>query len=309
MRNKLMVCMLKRNTSREIIKKVRAVKSGPVIIFTDLDGTLLNHADYSFEAARPALLLIKQLGIPLILCTSKTRCEVEVLRRALEIDEPFIVENGGGIFFPAGYRGFRIPEAEERDGYQVIMLGAPHPLARIVVDHVRQTFPLRGFGDMEVEEVAEATGLPVEQAALAKKREFTEPLLLNEDVCKDELETSARAAGLRVIRGGRFWHLIGEHNDKGKAVDLTKAIFARHLSGTILTIGLGDSPNDLALLRNVDVPVLIPRPDGDFEAFDPPNLVKAPHPGSKGWNAVMMELLSELTRNGLFPQAKRRCDE
>ncbi len=300
-----MVNMLNRARSREFLKKIRVVKSGPIIIFTDLDGTLLNHADYSFEAARPALTLIKRLGIPLILCTSKTRSEVEVLRRTLEINDPFIVENGGGIFFPAGYRGFRIPEAEERDGYQVVMLGAPHTLTRIVVHHVRQTFPLRGFSDMDVEEIAEKTGLSVDEAILAKKREFTEPLLLNEDVCMDDLYTPARAAGLRVIRGGRFWHLIGEHNDKGKAVDLTKAVYARHLSGTILTIGLGDSPNDLPLLRNVDIPVLIPHPNGVYEAFDLPNLIKAPYPGSNGWNAVIMELLTSFMKSDLFPTTEK----
>lgn len=280
------------------INNIRRAKSGPVLIFTDLDGSLLNHDDYSFEAARTALLMIRQLGIPLILCTSKTRAEVEVLRSELDMDDPFIVENGGGIFFPASYRGFHIPEAVHRNGYRMIPLGAPYPLVRIVVDHVRQHFPLRGFSDMETAEIARLTGLSVEQAAMAKKREFTEPLLLNEDVGKDDLLTPARAAGLRLVRGGRFWHLMGEGNDKGTAVELTKSIFQRHLSRPILTIGLGDSPNDFPLLRNVDVPVLIPHPDGEYETFDLPRIVKAPQSGSKGWNAVITTLLGELVRNG-----------
>ncbi|MFZ5571009.1 MAG: HAD-IIB family hydrolase [Thermodesulfobacteriota bacterium] len=288
------------NTVWEDLRKIRVKKPGLLVIFTDLDGTLLNHADYSFVDALPALELIKRSNIPLIFCTSKTRSEVEELRGILELDEPFIVENGGGVFFPEEYRGFDIPESKARNGYRRIMLGAPYPLARIVVEHVRQHSSLQGFNDMEAEEIAEETGLSVDQAVLAKQREFSEPLLLNDTTRKHDLFTSARAAGLRVIRGGRFHHLIDEHNDKGVAVKLTATIFQRHFSEKILTIGLGDSPNDLPLLRSVDIPVLIPHPDGTYEAFNLSRLIKAPYHGSKGWNAVMLALLPELNRTSIF---------
>ena len=79
-----------------------------VIIFTDLDGSLLNHEDYSFAEATPSLDRIKRSGIPLIMTTSKTRREIEPLQREMGIGEPFIVENGGGIFFPHGYRNLLI---------------------------------------------------------------------------------------------------------------------------------------------------------------------------------------------------------
>ena len=49
-----------------------------IIVFTDLDGTLLHPRTYSFEAAMPALKLIKEKDVPLILCSSKTRAEIEV---------------------------------------------------------------------------------------------------------------------------------------------------------------------------------------------------------------------------------------
>jgi len=68
------------------------------IIFTDLDGTLLHPQTYSFDAAMPALKLIKEKDIPLILCSSKTRAEIEVYRKKLDNQHPFVSENGGGIF-------------------------------------------------------------------------------------------------------------------------------------------------------------------------------------------------------------------
>lgn len=74
-----------------------------IIIITDLDGTLLHPKTYSFEKAMPALRLIKEMGIPLVFCSSKTRTEVEVWRQRLENSHPFISENGGGIFIPDGY--------------------------------------------------------------------------------------------------------------------------------------------------------------------------------------------------------------
>jgi len=36
-------------------KEVQTREPRRLIVFTDLDGTLLNHGDYSWEAARPAL--------------------------------------------------------------------------------------------------------------------------------------------------------------------------------------------------------------------------------------------------------------
>ena len=74
-----------------------------LIIFTDLDGTLLDHKTYSFENAFEALQAIKEKNIPLIICSSKTRSEIEYYREKLSNNHPFVSENGGGIFLPEGY--------------------------------------------------------------------------------------------------------------------------------------------------------------------------------------------------------------
>ncbi|HLF86164.1 MAG TPA: HAD hydrolase family protein, partial [Nitrospiria bacterium] len=88
---------------------------------TDLDGTLLHPKTYSFDAARPALTLIKERRIPLILCSSKTRGEIELYRKWLGNQHPFISENGGGIFIPRGYFESTI-KGEIRDNYIIINL-------------------------------------------------------------------------------------------------------------------------------------------------------------------------------------------
>ena len=74
------------------------------VVFTDLDGSLLDGETYSFESATQALKALRMRNIPLILVSSKTRAEMEPLRRRLNHRDPFIVENGAAVFVPAIWR-------------------------------------------------------------------------------------------------------------------------------------------------------------------------------------------------------------
>src|SRR4030042_7176525 len=157
-------------------------KTDRILVFTDLDGTLLDHRNYSFEPARPALRLLRESGIPLIICTSKTRAEVEEIRAALGNTDPFIVENGGAIFVPQGYFSIEIPASRKGPGYLVVELGTSYSRILGVFSRMKERLPgrLRGFSDMSVEEVARLTGLSPEEAARAKIREHDEPFLLDD---------------------------------------------------------------------------------------------------------------------------------
>ncbi len=261
-----------------------------LIIFTDLDGSLLNHEDYSYKDALPALNIIKEEKIPLIITTSKTRVEVEELLRELNFQEPFIVENGAAIFFPKGYRDFSI-NGEERNSYILIKLGKDYSYIRDFFEKAKELFPIKGFGDMSYEEVSKLTGLPIEKAKLAKKREFTEPFVIEDESLIEKLKEEAKKYGLKITKGGRFYHLIGEGQDKGKAVKITTDIFKNNSWKNSKTVGIGDSKNDIPMLKEVDIPVLIMKPDGSYEDINLPNLIKSKYPGSKGWNQVVLEIL------------------
>ncbi|WP_051371748.1 HAD hydrolase family protein [Leisingera aquimarina] len=70
----------------------------PLLLFSDLDGTLLSHENYSWEPARPALTALKRAGAGVILATSKTAAEVAPLRQSMGLGRwPAIVENGAGL--------------------------------------------------------------------------------------------------------------------------------------------------------------------------------------------------------------------
>ena len=263
-----------------------------LLIFTDLDGSLLDKADYSYAGAKPALNRIARLGIPLIIASSKTRAEIEVTQRELGMTAPFIVENGGGIFFPDAARKPAVgAEARTSGAEEGMTLGVPYARIRAFLESLPRSIRVRGFGDMTDREVAAASDLTLELASLARKRDFTEPFLLEEPAILPALTERAEQAGLRVVRGGRFYHLTGAGQDKGRAVRIVRQRFAQRQGGPAVAIGLGDSENDLPLLAAVDFPVLIPQPDGFSPRIDLPGLIRADEPGSRGWNGAVQRLL------------------
>lgn len=260
------------------------------VIFTDLDGTLLDHDTYSWDAARDTLHELRRQGVPVILVTSKTRAEVEALRRALGNTHPFIVENGGAAFIPRGYFPFDLAVAAERDHCQVIEWGKPYPylVAALQVASAHSGCPVRGFHDMTVTEVAAKTGMPLDAARLAKIREYGEPFLVEEQSRLPELLGEIESLGLRWTRGGRFHHIMGG-NDKALAVQALARLY-RGNYGPVRTIGLGDGLNDAAFLRVVDDPVIIP---GRFTAalrLEAPRARVERAPGPAGWSAEVAAL-------------------
>ena len=263
------------------------------IIFSDLDGSLLNHEDYSFAAARPSIARIKRTGIPLIITTSKTRMEVELLQQDMGIREPFIVENGGGIFFPYGYLDFMIENGEWDGDYTLIRIGTTYSTIRNFLKKVGARFEIRGFGDLTAEEISELTSLAPDRAEMAKAREFTEPFLLKRPDGIGCLSALAAEKELKVTRGGRFHHLIGREQDKGVAVRMVIDIFKINSGEELRTIGIGDSENDLPMLEQVDIPVLIPRPGKGYLDIQLPGVIRAKEPGARGWNDVIQMLLNE----------------
>lgn len=265
------------------------------IVFTDIDGTVIDYSTYSFEDALCSIDLIKKLQIPLIFCSSKTRAEIEELRKKMQIFYPFISENGGGLFIPKDCFKQPFHYHREEEGYQIIELGVPYrTLCRVFKDIKKKLgFDIKGFSDMSPEEVSDICGLTLDEALLAKKREYDEPFVIDEDESLyqsvfQEIETR----GYHYTRGGRFFHLTGK-NDKGKAVEILTSLYRKEYSH-IRTIGIGDSYNDRELLQEVDVPVLVQKPDGTYDPSVTINgLIKASGIGPKGWNNYLMDYLKD----------------
>ncbi len=231
------------------------------LVYTDLDGTLLDHYTYSYRAALPGIDLLKKNRIPLILVSSKTFPEMKDLHRALDIPYPFIFENGGGIAFP---------DAESPDyGYRLRIMGRPAAELMEMLPLLTDTLKsqIKTMAEMEAGEIAALTGLTPEEAALSRQRKASMPFVILSDKrpgtgdmqrINRELETH----GLMITRGGRFYHVSGLEADKGTAADtITRMYREKFGRKEIRTVGIGDSENDIPLLRKVTFPVLVRRPD------------------------------------------------
>jgi len=272
-----------------------------IVIFTDLDGTLLDHASYLWEEAVPALERCKNLRVPVILVSSKTRAEMEVLGKALGLSYPFISENGGGLFFPLK-GGEKAPLGATRvENMWRLSLGTPYPQLVASFRAIREElgWKLRGFSDMTPQEIARVTGLDLEGAHLSSRREYDEPFLVEEAGGLDTgpLLDAARRRGLQISLGGRFFHLHGK-NDKGTAVQRLTAWY-REIHGPVFTAALGDSPNDFSMLKHVDHPVLIrsSKRYPELEAALPGMRISRDR-GPRGWNVEVLGLLKEPPNKG-----------
>lgn len=269
------------------------------IVFTDMDGTLIDHDTYSYEAAKPALDVLKEQDIPLIFCTSKTRAELEVYVQELDLAHPFISENGGAIFIPRNYFDVEYDYTKEMSNYNVIELGTNYDKLRQVLEEIRAVvnFEIIGFGDLDDVGVSEDTGLDIESAKLAKIREYDEAFRLSEDgdtpKAVDRLIELIKSHGLNHTRGGRYWHIIGD-NDKGKAVTILSEIYRRQFADDdVKTIGLGDSQNDLPMLQAVDIPLLVQKPGGQHDtSIADAKINKVKGIGPVGWNLAILDILS-----------------
>jgi mannosyl-3-phosphoglycerate phosphatase len=261
------------------------------IVYSDLDGTLLNHHNYSFAEASEALLHLQTNLIPLIIVTSKTFCEVKSLQEKLEIQCPFIVENGAGIFIPSD--SVLAENIHSEGPYIKITQAKSYLELRLFFKHLQLKYPIRGFGDMEVEEVMKLTSLNKDDAINAMKRDFSEPFLVEQNVDLKALTQEAKKEGLEIVKGGRFYHLISEGQDKAKAMRHLTHLYEECFDVSFTMIALGDSPNDFTMLKSAHKAVLVPHPDGSYADIELETIIKAPFAGAKGWNSTLMEILNE----------------
>lgn len=270
-----------------------------LVVFTDLDGTLLDHDDYSFEAARPALAQLEALNIPVILTTSKTATEVLSLRRELDNHHPFIVENGGTIVIPKGYfQNATLPHAANEDAefiyYQLVT--SYREIVRLLHDlREEYGFKFTGFADMRPTELAQETGLSLDYAILAKRRDSTELIKWEDDDASLQLLKDKLAEhNLRITQGVRFMHVRADVDTADGVEILIDAFRQEYPDSQWTSIGLGDGGNDVGMLNLVDQAVVVKPKSGEAPlVIDNPHCLTTDAPGPAGWKTAMLQLLKQ----------------
>jgi mannosyl-3-phosphoglycerate phosphatase len=272
------------------------------LIFTALEGALVDPRTDSFSGAEEALSELAHRNIAFILLTSRTRAEIEPIRRKLEHNHPFVTENGGGIFFPDGYFNVRIPGAVRVGRYLSIAQGRPYAEVSAALDEIADKcgVGVAGFHHMSLREIADNTGLRPRNAEWARAREFDEPFFFTsaDDRAIARFVEVARNKGFDARRGQALWH-FSSGCDTARAVRFLAQIFRDATHTKLRLIGIGGSEEDLPWLRAVDVAVLLPnsRESGNSPGAAGKDfgrnraVIKANAPGAAGWNETIMNII------------------
>ncbi|CAO97050.1 mannosyl-3-phosphoglycerate phosphatase-related protein [Erwinia tasmaniensis] len=250
----------------------------PLIIVTDLDGSLLDHHTYSWQPAAEWLQRLQEHQVPLVICSSKTAAEIAPLQQALGIGhQPFIAENGAVIQWQNPDASTAIKALGNID-YGTLC----HRLL-----HLKRQFGFKfiGFSDASPQQVADWTGLTTQNAALAKLREASESLIWRDTTENFELfRQQLEEQGLTLVQGGRFWHVMRKGSGKAEALD---DLLQHYVQGDRpVTIGLGDGPNDAAMLDAVDYAVVIKGYSKNpviLQRQDKHHIYHTTHYGPEGW--------------------------
>ena len=259
-----------------------------LIVFSDLDGSLLDHFTYSFAAARPVIDALAAEDIPLVLASSKTCAELEETRHALDNTHPFIVENGAAVFIPQGYFAQPPGDAVARGGYLVYETVPGREQWLAVLERLALQFPgqFESFHSAGIAGVMAMTGLAEHQATAASDRAYSEPVHWTGTL--DERERFLhllRGEGATVMQGGRFISVSGDCN-KGRALEWLREQYRRAFSPEpVEDLAIGDSENDRAMLEAAKTALLIRSPAHDFPSLTKSGgIMRSNETGPAGWS-------------------------
>jgi len=254
-------------------------------VVSDVDGTLMDHS-YDLTPAKETIKILKKLSIPVILCTSKTASEVKVIRKELNLTDPYIVENGAAIY----------GESLEKVNGEII-LGSKYEFLEEILSFISKEidFKLIPLNNLTDQEATQLTGLKGNSLNLMRDRHWSMPFLNPPSCLEEKINSCCKKFKVDIFKGNRMSHLLSTNSNKGKAI---KALKKYSNIQNIQIIGLGDSPNDLPLLLNSDVRIVIPGIDGpnldlldqlkDFE------YTLASEPNGFGWKNEINKLLEKL---------------
>jgi mannosyl-3-phosphoglycerate phosphatase family protein len=259
-----------------------------LVVFSDLDGTILDSETYGCDKSRPGIELLKTRGVPLVLVSSKTFFEMKEIHAELRLGDPFIFENGGGIAYPDGNGDFRI-------GFPGMMTGELTEKFQGIKDF----FPgsPRTILEMGEDEIAERTGLSRKRAGLARMRKASLPFIMDAESGSfdlDKINSLLSGRGLSIMKGKRFFYLMSADTDKGTAVGIIRGYYKKiDVCGGIETAGIGDSPLDLPLLYAVDRAFLVRGPDGSVSCNGIPGKITVTDgAGPEGFTEAVKKILS-----------------
>ncbi len=261
------------------------IESSSLWIVSDVDGTLMDHS-YDLTPAKETIRILQKLSIPVILCTSKTASEVKVIRKELNLSDPYIVENGAAIY----------GESLKKVNGEII-LGKKYEILEEILNLISKEidYKLIPLNDLTDHEATQLTGLNGNSLELMRDRHWSMPFLNPPSCLVDRIKICCKKFKVDIFKGNRMSHLLSTNSNKGKAINALKKYSNNQ---NVQIIGLGDSPNDLPLLLNSDIRIVIPGIGGpnlnlvdQLKGFE---FTLASEPNGYGWKNEINKLMNKL---------------
>ena len=260
------------------------IENSSLWVVSDVDGTLMDHS-YDLTPAKETIEILQKLSIPVILCTSKTASEVKVIRKELNLTDPYIVENGAAIY----------GESLDKVNGEII-LGKKYEFLEEILNFISNEidYKLTPLNNLSDQEATNLTGLKGNSLNLMRDRHWSMPFINPPSFYEKRINICCKKYKVDIFRGNRMSHLLSINSNKGKAINALKKYSNNQ---NIKIIGMGDSPNDFPLLLNSDIRVVIPGIDGpNLELIDQLKDLKfilASEPNGYGWKNEINKLLNK----------------
>lgn len=270
-------------------------------IFTDLDGTLLNHDNYSLGRIKNFINKIK-LKNHIIFSTSKTFCEILEINKKINLNFPFIVENGACIFFPNDYSFFD-PNKTKFFNYKNYLGYKLSKLSPKIIENklckLQKKYDFSLFSQLKFDHLSKITNLKKNSLINCTKRLFTNPIYWNdtdEQIKAFILDVKKISKTFQITKGGRFYHLADNYN-KGTALLKFLEIIKFSEKNNFKTISLGDSENDISMLEQTDYSCIVKREKVKIPLKKNTNIYYSINKAPDGWRESIEFILKKENEN------------
>ena len=259
-----------------------------ILIFTDLDGSLLNRENFEFGSIKNFLKELLSNDIFIIPNSSKTAKEIVNFNDELEERLPFIAENGSSIH-DLNLINSNFPE-------KIILSRDISELLEIFNNKVPNNLRLKCkfLKDLSKKEQLNILGLPTDKIKYAIKRDYTVPFKFEGDKNqREKLQKCIQSSGLTLQEGGRVINLCDKVS-KSKAMKNVVKVFQKVEKDKLITIAVGDNFNDLDMLRNSDFPCLVFNDKFTLEKININNCIVSKKPAPEGWEEIVKLALDKI---------------
>ena len=265
-------------------------KAFKVLIFTDLDGSLLHKETFKFDEIKEYLKQLLSKGIFIIPNTSKTEKEILEFNYELGSNLPYISENGAAIngldLLNSDLPKELILSREKDDILKIFKNIVPIKLQNKCV----------WLSEINKKNQRSIFGLEDKKLKMALDRKYTVPLIFkgtkNE---KNELSKIIKKEGLYLQEGGRLINLTDKTN-KAKALQVFVRFYKKYQKN-IKTIAVGDNYNDLDMLKITDFSCLVFNDEFTLDEIPIDNLITTNKPSPEGWADVIKMALVKINKN------------